>query len=207
MFPMFYWVPLFFLPSFIGLVAGKIYRKPWFLPLNTGFFRFQFSLKPIHRTLDVPTISPPFTHHFTTMFFPPFHQSIDHNVIPFITDIATYPQSNDQLFFPRWVSLDFLQKTHHFTTFPLRDSSPPGCSATAEAMAPAARSRRSNSYRGPADGAISGIISVSKNSIVMVGGFSPPLWKIWVRQLGWLDIPNISGKIKKWQPNHQPEIV
>ena len=24
----------------------------------------------------------------------------------------------------------------------------------------------------------------------------PPLWKIWFRQLGWLDIPNISGKIK-----------
>ena len=24
----------------------------------------------------------------------------------------------------------------------------------------------------------------------------PPLWKIWVRQLGWLETPNISGKIK-----------
>ena len=34
----------------------------------------------------------------------------------------------------------------------------------------------------------------------------PPLWKIWVRQLGWLDIPNINGKIKNWwQPNHQPD--
>ena len=30
---------------------------------------------------------------------------------------------------------------------------------------------------------------------------SSPLWKIWVRQLGWLYIPNISGKmVSKWQP-------
>ena len=26
--------------------------------------------------------------------------------------------------------------------------------------------------------------------------FSPPLWKIWVRQLGWWHKPNINGKIK-----------
>ena len=31
----------------------------------------------------------------------------------------------------------------------------------------------------------------------------PPLWKIWVRQLGWWQQPNIC-KNKKWQPNHQP---
>ena len=34
--------------------------------------------------------------------------------------------------------------------------------------------------------------------------FFPPLWKIWVRHLGWWQQPNIS-KNKKWQPNHQPE--
>ena len=27
--------------------------------------------------------------------------------------------------------------------------------------------------------------------IYLVGGPGPPLWKIWVRQLGWLEIPNI----------------
>ena len=34
----------------------------------------------------------------------------------------------------------------------------------------------------------------------------PPLWKIWVRQLGWLlmIIPNI-WENTKWQPNHQPD--
>ena len=31
----------------------------------------------------------------------------------------------------------------------------------------------------------------------LVGGPGPPLWKIWLRQLGWLYIPNISGKISK----------
>ena len=31
----------------------------------------------------------------------------------------------------------------------------------------------------------------------------PPLWKIWVRQLGWLDT---QYKIRySWQPNHQPD--
>ena len=30
----------------------------------------------------------------------------------------------------------------------------------------------------------------------LVGGPGPPLWKIWVRQLGWLATPNINGKIK-----------
>ena len=30
----------------------------------------------------------------------------------------------------------------------------------------------------------------------LFGGWEKPLWKIWVRQLGWLDIPNISGKIE-----------
>ena len=35
----------------------------------------------------------------------------------------------------------------------------------------------------------------------LVGGFSPPLWKIWVRQLGWWHKPNISGTIQNsWQP-------
>ena len=37
----------------------------------------------------------------------------------------------------------------------------------------------------------------------------PPLWKIWLRQLGWWDIPNnpnILENIKlMFQPNHQPE--
>ena len=36
---------------------------------------------------------------------------------------------------------------------------------------------------------------VNRN-VTLVGGPGPPLWKIWVRQLGWLFIPNISGKIK-----------
>ena len=35
-----------------------------------------------------------------------------------------------------------------------------------------------------------------ENMIYLVGGFWPPLWKIWVRQLGWLLIPNKNGKIK-----------
>ena len=36
-------------------------------------------------------------------------------------------------------------------------------------------------------------------SIWLVVG--PHLWKIWLRQLGWLEIPNIFGKIiQKWQP-------
>ena len=29
----------------------------------------------------------------------------------------------------------------------------------------------------------------------LVGGPGPPLWKIWLRQLGWFDVPNINGKI------------
>ena len=33
----------------------------------------------------------------------------------------------------------------------------------------------------------------------------PPLWKIWVRQLGWL-FPILMGTCQKWQPNHQPAI-
>ena len=33
-----------------------------------------------------------------------------------------------------------------------------------------------------------------------------PSAKIWVRQLGWLEIPNIC-KNKEWQPNHQPVLV
>ena len=43
------------------------------------------------------------------------------------------------------------------------------------------------------------------NYIWLVVG--PPLWKIWVRQLGWFEIPNISGKCQKWQPNHQPDML
>ena len=31
----------------------------------------------------------------------------------------------------------------------------------------------------------------------------PPLWKIWVRQLGWWD-SQVIWENKKWQPNHQP---
>ena len=31
----------------------------------------------------------------------------------------------------------------------------------------------------------------------------PPLWKIWVRQLGWWQ-SQYMGKFQKWQPNHQP---
>ena len=38
----------------------------------------------------------------------------------------------------------------------------------------------------------------------LVGGFWPPLWKIWVRQLGWLEIPNINGKIKFMATIHHP---
>ena len=34
----------------------------------------------------------------------------------------------------------------------------------------------------------------------------PPLWKIWVRQLGWL-ATQYEWENKKWQPNHQPAIV
>ena len=37
-----------------------------------------------------------------------------------------------------------------------------------------------------------------KQNCLVVG---PPLWKIWVRQLGWWEIPNISGKFQNsWQP-------
>ena len=32
-----------------------------------------------------------------------------------------------------------------------------------------------------------------------------PLWKIWLRQLGWL-ATQYMGKCQKWQPNHQPVI-
>ena len=39
----------------------------------------------------------------------------------------------------------------------------------------------------------------------LIGGWAlPSLRKIWVRQLGWLDIPNI-WENRKWQPNHQPD--
>ena len=39
----------------------------------------------------------------------------------------------------------------------------------------------------------------------LVGGWAKPLWKIWLRQLGWLEIPNISGKIKLMATiHHQP---
>ena len=34
------------------------------------------------------------------------------------------------------------------------------------------------------------------------GGFSPPLWKIWVRQLGWLETQYI-GKYKMFQTTNQ----
>ena len=38
--------------------------------------------------------------------------------------------------------------------------------------------------------------------------FSPPLWKIWVRQLGWLEIPNIWENAKLMATSHhQPEWV
>ena len=42
----------------------------------------------------------------------------------------------------------------------------------------------------------------------LVGGpGEKPLWKIWLRQLGWWKQPNISGKMPNWwQPNHQPGI-
>ena len=43
------------------------------------------------------------------------------------------------------------------------------------------------------------------NIPLLVGGPGPPLWKTWLRQLGWWHKPNISGKIQNsWQPNHQP---
>ena len=38
----------------------------------------------------------------------------------------------------------------------------------------------------------------------MVGGWATPLKNMNESQLGWLFIPNIRGKSKKWQPNHQP---
>ena len=38
----------------------------------------------------------------------------------------------------------------------------------------------------------------------LVGGFSPPLWKIWLRQLGWWNSQYFWEKCQKWQPNHQP---
>ena len=44
-------------------------------------------------------------------------------------------------------------------------------------------------------------INSSRHIIWLVGG--PPLWKIWVRQLGWLDTQYF-WENKKWQPNHQP---
>ena len=31
-----------------------------------------------------------------------------------------------------------------------------------------------------------------------------PLWKIWLRQLGWWHYPILMGQCQKWQPNHQP---
>ena len=34
----------------------------------------------------------------------------------------------------------------------------------------------------------------------------PPLWKIWVRQLGWWD-SQYFWENKKWQPNHQPVFI
>ena len=40
---------------------------------------------------------------------------------------------------------------------------------------------------------------------ILVGVVYPPLWKIWLRQLGWGQQPNISGKIKN-DPNHQPAL-
>ena len=45
--------------------------------------------------------------------------------------------------------------------------------------------------------------------LYLVGGpVYPPLWKIWLRPLGWLEVPNISGKMPNWwQPNHQPVFV
>ena len=45
-------------------------------------------------------------------------------------------------------------------------------------------------------------------SIYISGWWFEPLWKIWVRQLGWL-WPQYMGKwlkCKKWQPNHQPDL-
>ena len=65
--------------------------------------------------------------------------------------------------------------------------------------------------RKPADKWI-GLYNLSKmwNQIACRFGYifvwlvvGPPLWKIWVSQLGWLETQYM-GKFKKWQPNHQP---
>ena len=46
--------------------------------------------------------------------------------------------------------------------------------------------------------------SARHHDAYLVGGPGPPLWKIWLRQLGWGQQPNISGKMPNWwQPNHQ----
>ena len=41
------------------------------------------------------------------------------------------------------------------------------------------------------------------NGMELVGGWALPLWKIWVRQLGWFSIPNIWKVIKFHGSNHQ----
>ena len=42
----------------------------------------------------------------------------------------------------------------------------------------------------------------------LIGGFSPPLWKIWLRQMGWLIIPNCMEKyIQMFQTTNQQVLV
>ena len=41
----------------------------------------------------------------------------------------------------------------------------------------------------------------------LVGGPGPPLWKIWVRQLGWWQKPNINGKIKVIATSHHQPVT
>ena len=45
------------------------------------------------------------------------------------------------------------------------------------------------------------LITRHTNNWLVVG---PPLWKIWVRQLGWWH-SQVIWEHKKWQPNHQPD--
>ena len=50
-------------------------------------------------------------------------------------------------------------------------------------------------------------ISDTSKSIQRLVVWTPPLWKIWVRQLGWLYIPNINGTIQKMATKPPTSII
>ena len=83
---------------------------------------------------------------------------------------------------------------------------PPGCKLPCEEVPRTMGISGSSSWRdrGPDPGDVKWAINPT-----LVGGFSPPLWKRWSRQLRDDDRNPLYfwENVKKWQPNHQPALM